>query len=261
MNRFTAPTIATTPFSVAEYWAFVQTYNQLKEDRAMGASRQVKELIQREAFYRSRLPRSLIARCPFCQQEVWEAIDTYSLQGCGWRYGKCTGFGWFGALDSAPGWVKVSYESTCPHVYLVSCCLEYAYGAEKRYRLGPSLERLADGPYIMMHPLKQKDMRIVLRELLVGSAEPDPSRQSRRIYMASYFVPDAAAWAEEDALWDTGEYHYYVCYPFEYELDPWIASKRLQWLDPHDPTLALRSIDDGPFPYPQHRPRSWWQFW
>jgi hypothetical protein len=263
MARHSRITNPGSPFSTAEYLAFMQEYHQFRRNELHQGSMKLNQ--QRRAmveYYRSRLPRYLLARCPFCGEEVWEPIDTYSFQGCGWFDGRWTGYGWYGQIEEAPGHVTVSYETKCPHAYIVSVCLAYAYGAEKPYRINPShLERVAEGPYVMSHPMKQPAMQMVVRGLEVGSAEPDPATQSRRIYLSSYFVPDAAAWAEEDALWSGGEYHSYVCYPLDYHLEPWLASGRLHWLDPHDPTLPLRSIDDGPFPYPQHRPRSWWRFW
>ncbi|MBC7252203.1 MAG: hypothetical protein H5T62_18240 [Anaerolineae bacterium] len=247
-------------FTIAEYRVLIERYEQIFEEKLtlfkqgdkLGLS--LEQQRARNAFlweqarslsteYYARLPIYLLARCPICGGRVWEAIDTFSLNGPGWISGP-TGFGWSGSGQQ-------SYQSECEHVQIVAYCVNlnglepddiFITTHNRWVNLGPEV------PYVMRSPLSLDETYVVIHALPVGrydDAEPQPRYT---VYFTTYFTIHKQ---EFDNVIRSLRIHHARITPMDadYNLVKWVKAGKLFWLDSDDPELPLRNRPVEVFPY------------
>jgi hypothetical protein len=224
--------------SMAEYRAFLEKYEKTPYTNS-GLTWQMGKT------YHERLPVYLLARCPFCNGRVWEAIDTYSLNGPGWKHGGRHGYGWAGHDDwdrAGPG-----YHSDCHHIKIVICYLNLN-GFQPDDVFGPV--QISEVPCIMKWIIEIEGVSAVIHAIPVSrydAAEPSPRYTA---YFLSYFAPDDSFPAFEAV---TDQFHAaragLVGGPMDCDLTKWVKAGRLFWLDSDNASLPLRSAPSEAFPY------------
>lgn len=194
------------------------------------------------AEYRSRLPVYLLARCPFCGTPVSEAVDTFSLNGFGWRDPN-NGLGW----SKNMGVVRKEFNY-CDHPKIISYFLNLEgivpddLFPEKTIQSGPEV------PSVMNVPMRAEGTAVVMHRLAVGRLDDAQLQPRYSLYFLSYFASDQEAFAAAIKSWDI---HYGLAEydDVDYDLSAWAERKRLLWLKPDSPELPLVSTESDPFPY------------
>jgi hypothetical protein len=186
--------------------------------------------------YRARLPVYLLARCPFCGGRVWEAIDTFSLNGLGWM-GAPVGFGWYGSR---------SYQADCAHVEIV------AYGVNLN-GLRPDdvfqgVPLGSEKPFVMTPVIELEQTYVVIHALPVGRYDDPEPLPRYTVYFTTYFTSNKTAF--EAVVQPFHEDYSLVQYGVaDYDLLKWVEAGKLFWLDPADPELPLRNQPVEAIPY------------
>jgi hypothetical protein len=247
-------------FTAEEYKRFIEHYRQFcEEDRGLSyqnpADKARKDYVVRQRFivqpqlYRSRLPIYLLACCPICGGKVWEAIDTYSLNGPGWAT-PSRGFGWYGTLaDQSSNYVeKPSYSAECQHIELL------AYGVNlngsKPDDVNQEVEIGSEKPFVMKPLIELDETFVVIHALPIGCYNDQELRPCYTAYFMTYFT--AAKRAFEEATQPFHQGLSLVQYGFaDYDLVKWVKAKKLFWLNPNNPALLLpgKSVSVSDFPY------------
>jgi hypothetical protein len=178
----------------------------------------------------------LLARCPICGGTVREAVDTYSLNGLGWRNRQPDGYGW-----RSGGF----YKADCAHVQIV------AYGINLNGLLPDDVTQWvgigSERPYVMAPLLELEDTCAVIHALPVRRAGERSSGYYTLVF-TTYFTANVAAFRAATRSFHR-EYTLLVPGLGDYELRPWVARGKLFWLDAGDPLLPLRQKPPGAFPY------------
>jgi hypothetical protein len=177
--------------------------------------------------YQSRLPVLKLSRCPFTS-DVWShSIDPYGIDGFWWSYykpirllheplgGRCVAF---------RGAMKPPAEpSTTP--FLVSP--------------GPDI------PFLIARLMQFPSMTAVISHLRIGELDAYPI-----VYFTSAELPNdqrSNDWGTDSYSFRSPAGHYEHAEYFDaedeflYGLEPWIEQKRLQWIEPGDDTMTLRT--------------------
>lgn len=236
---------ARDPFTGPEYRALLVRYREARAAYAersyrnpadVGAKDALKaELSSLAGTYWQRLPSYLLARCPICGGAVREAVDTYSLNGLGWRNRMPDGFGWRSGTF---------YRAECSHAQIVG------YGLNLNGMVPDDVTQWvgigSERPYVMARLIALADTYVVMHALGVGRADGRPGGQYT-LYFTTYFTDDDAFQAairsfhQEQTLLVPGL--------GDYDLLPWVAQGKLMWLDPADDARPLRQRDVATFPY------------
>ena len=194
------------------------------------------------AEYRSRLPVHLLARCPFCGNPVAEPVDTFSLNGFGWRDPNC-GLGWATNM----GVVRKEFNY-CDHVKIISYFLNLQGLVPDDLFPGKQIQSGPELPSIMNVPMRAEGTAVVMHRLAVGRFDDSTPQRRYSLYFLSYFASQPEAFNAAIDGWDIhygmAEYH-----DVDYDLSSWAVRKRLLWLDPNSPELPLASAESAQFPY------------
>jgi hypothetical protein len=228
--------------SMAEYRALLKQYNDTPYTQS-GPRRQL-----RKTYYQ-RLPVYLLARCPLCNGRVWEAIDTYSLNGPGWLGGGLWGFGWEGHDEQ--GRIAPSYHADCHHVKIVAYCLNlngFLPDDVTQY-----IQTFSEAPCVMKWFIEIEGVSVVMHAIPISRFDATEPAPRYTAYFLSYFVADEALSAFEavvDKFHANGEADIgLVAGPMDYDLVRWVEAGRLFWLGPDSADWPLRGGSIEAFPY------------
>jgi hypothetical protein len=190
------------------------------------------------------LPAYMIARCPFCQEENVERLNTYSLA----------------QWDNTQWSNRASFDATlvihhCPHFVMVQSFINFngldGWGA--RGSFGPEV------PYVYGHLLEKGLCLAVIHALPICRIEDDAFVPRYTLFLVSHFSdrPDEARRARrafnaeyvniEEAL-PAIILPPYTCQHW-WDLRQWVAKGQLFWVDGTDPALGLRTGDLDAFLY------------
>lgn len=184
--------------------------------------------------YVQRLPRVVVARCPFTAETVSWAIDTAGLDG------------WFWDEDNpcreVPEVLPRRWLTMTGAMRLSEPLVVTPFAS----RPGPSV------PFVLPNVLEQSDAIAVISECPVGSHTGWP------ITYFGHVVPDlelANLWGSQNYPLSDDEgqhlgWHEATAWPpdFDYDLARWIAAGRVKWIAPGDATATLRStVEDCPY--------------
>ncbi|MBF6072234.1 hypothetical protein [Nocardia farcinica] len=182
--------------------------------------------------YEQLLPDVVVARCPFTGTPVSWPIDLVDLDGWYWDYDVPTRR----LVDPVPptwlamgGAVRLS-EPVTPAPF---DCMP-----------GP------DRPYVVPRLLAREEVRAVVVELPIGAHTG---------WAITYFGTARPTDAALENLWGTRRYdtydarghwrgwaeHQQNTADYDFDLAPWLASGKLRWIAPGDPTATLREGTDG----------------
>lgn len=191
--------------------------------------------------YLERLPDYVIARCPFCQRESREGLDTYSVTA--WSRG------------SAGLWAfdHQTVLSHCEHFTLVEPFFHFhgLWPKEAKGLFGPEV------PYVIAHLLESNQCLAVMHALPVCRIEGNAFLPRYTLFLITYFSHEP-----EQSRRAVTKYNVqftdepYVPSPFLVEtgkdwnnLAKWVAEGKLYWLDSQSDSLPLQTGDLGRFPY------------
>ncbi len=184
-----------------------------------------------EDSYRQKLPVKALSRCPFSGELLYRSIDLSGLEGFYWCYERPvrkdeellpTFFAMDGALKTA---------EPLEHFKHTVC-------------IGP------EAPFVLPRLLQYEEIRAVISSFPLGGhrlflicyfADPFPHNLRRVNDLGSFFYrySNSAGLTRNDFFEDSGK---------DFELEPWIAAGRLQWISENDPALSLRShLNDCPY--------------
>ncbi|MFO7537150.1 MAG: hypothetical protein R6X32_03720 [Chloroflexota bacterium] len=247
-------------FTAEEYKRLIEQFRQFcEEDRNLSyqnpADKARKDYVVRQRFvvqpqlYRSRLPIYLLACCPICGGKVWEAVDTYSLNGLGWAT-PSRGFGWYGTIaDESSNYVeRPSYSAECEHVEML------AYGVNlngsKPDDVNQEVEIGLEKPFMMKPLIELDETYAVIQALPIGRYDDPELRPCYTAYFMTYFTAAKRTFEAviEPFHQDLTLVQYGVA---DYDLVKWVKAKKLFWLDPNNPASLLpgKSVSDSDFPY------------
>ncbi len=233
-------------FTYPDYRALLRRYEEARStlaelsyenpDEAEEKNALKAEVAAMKATYWARLPVYLLARCPICGGAVREAVDTFSLNGLGWRNRQPDGFGWRSGRH---------YEAECAHVQIV------AYGVnlngvrpdDVNQWVGIGSER----PFVMAPLIALDDTYVVMHSLPVGRADHRSDRPYTLTF-TTYFTANSTAFQAVTKPFHA-ERTLLVPGLGDYELRPWVAREKLYWLDRGDAHLPLRGRPVDAFPY------------
>jgi hypothetical protein len=260
-----------TPFTFETYKAFIREYEQLVFPylRFKHSSQKPPEYgkIQRKvegalpAFYRARLPRYLLARCPICggsvasAADITEAVDTFSLAGPGWWREEPLGFGWYGLLPKPGGLYKFktqpSYHAPCGHVQALTygICLNGIHPDDVRHRHRVYIG--SERPGLAGSFLEERGNYAVLHTLPVGRLDDEVWQPRYTAYFVTYFK-EALGGVRRMTFppqagnppcfnWRYGQW--------DYDLRAWLRRGKLFWLGPEAEGYPLRQKPVRDFPY------------
>lgn len=238
-NLFTAP----------EYKQFLWHYSALEKSEKLHEFLEKVESLCHE--YRSRLPVYLLARCPICGGRVYEPIDTYSLNGIGWRSPN-RGFGWFGtvpvpSLQRTIPQSDVSYDAECDHAKIVSVMvnLNGVQPDDVTQEVWIGSER----PFVISPVLNLEHTYAVIHALSIGRFDESEPQSHYTAYFVTYFTDVDRQLFDKVMQPAHEEYSLILIDWADYDLMKWVKRGKLYWLDKNDPDLPLRNRPIDDFPY------------
>ncbi len=189
------------------------------------------------------LPAYMIARCPFCQEENVEHLNTYSLAQ--WRH---TQWEFQAGFDTE----LVIYH--CPHFVMVQSFINFngLKAWEAHGSFGPEV------PYVYGHLLEKELCLAVIHALPICRIEDDAFVPRYNLFLVSHFseTPKDASRARRafNAEWLDEEVSQAIILPpytcqHWWDLRHWVAKSQLFWIDGTDSALGLRTSDLNAFPY------------
>ena len=188
------------------------------------------------ADYRAQLPPVAVSRCPFCTTVLSQAMDLWGPDGYAWQERL------FSKEHQTP--------RGCEHFGVLQGALHIGDlpprgGAFADAKVGPEV------PFVIPRLLQQPTVVAVVATV--------PLECGYTAYPIAYFTreklaPDAftQTWLQTTYgwQWEHGKYGWRVdTDPWDFELEPWVADRKLFWIDPGDPDLKMKSVADGPCPY------------
>lgn len=188
-----------------------------------------------------RLPDYVIARCPFCQHENRERLDTYSVAD------------WTRDVAGSCAFSDEVGLDHCEHFTLVEPFFHFhgIWPSEAKSLFGPEV------PYVIGYLLESNQCLAVIHALPVCRIEENAFVLRYTLFLVTYFSEEP-----EQALEAIMEYNVefideaYEPSPFLVEvgddwdnLAKWVAEGKLYWLDSQDESLPLQTGDIGRFPY------------
>lgn len=204
---------------------------------AMVASHRMEQVARLRAihdYYTDGLPKLPLSRCPICNAEQRLSFDPLGVDGLWWSNDEP-------ARPAEP-------EGYCPHWLTQSGALYFVQALPQSPLLvcpGPA------APYVIAPLLGQDGVCAVLSSWAVGQ---------HRVFIIEYFEakpnfnrPLCDVWptnirpqgvgratlAAEEVLSDYGKQD------FDFNLTPWIASQKLFWIAPDEPSCSLRKGLEG----------------
>ncbi|MCR9144967.1 MAG: hypothetical protein NXI24_22205 [bacterium] len=214
--------------------------------------------------YWSLLPVYTIARCPICDSETREPIDTYSLRT--WELENHTG-------KSVHSATPAKLITHCKHFVCVQAFINFN---GQRPQLAPTeLEEPAwsssERPHVMGVDFEEDDSsRAVIHSLPLCKIVEGAFEARYAIYFVTHFSKRAADIAPKILSYD----HFYESYDWERQRRGWsgnwewfdlkrhASEKRLLWLEPNNPEFILQN-DASRFPYGdiQGRLKPYWNLY
>lgn len=224
----------------------------LKSDLAVTAYTALGDSINprhRQAYYSS-LPAYTIARCPLCQAENIERIDTYSVKN------------WPG-INYSGGRAVGSNEAIvhhCEHMALVQPFINF-------HGIIPSeAKKVCEGefgpevPHVIGYLLEEGTCLAVIHALPVCRIEGERFVPRYTMFMVSYFSQKRPEDIRKQVVY-RANLHFSWSVPVDifaqppdgtehwWNLREWVAKGLLYWVDGNDPGLGLRTGDVQAFPY------------
>lgn len=237
-------------FSMQTYKEFVQrcAVVELEASNDFHFGLDQMKILRKE--YRSRLPIYLLARCPICGGRVHEPIDTYSLNGIGWRRPN-RGFGWYGTVPvvsqgTAPE-SDVSYDAECKHAKIVSVMvnLNGIQPDDVTQEAWVGSER----PFVMPPILNLEKTFAVIHALPIGRFDDVAPQHHYTAYIVTYFT-HVDGHLFDKVMQPAYEEHGLILIDWaDYDLMKWVHKGKLYWLDKKGSTLSLRNQPASDFPY------------
>jgi len=192
---------------------------------------------------RYNLPYVLVAICPFTKKSIWYKTGLFSLRDAFWYSQHSNGR-------------VVAPESESPHLFCVDGALSlngHQPTETKNIRfVHKQITMAAEVPFIKPRVLSIPTMLAVIHSF--------PIAEKYTAYTTTYFAKElpkqddfCVPWAKEMYVdfWDKSREVTYTGKredAQEYDLAPWLAQKKIMWLDPNTEDRLL-TIDDAPFPY------------
>lgn len=237
-------------FTWENYHEFIQQHDHLRSQRGSiqlgrgripaGLNKQV--FMELPQMYRARLPVYLLARCPICNQNVTEPVDTFSLMGVGWWWDEPLGFGWFGRsavdVDTQGSHLNinktsgVSFQTTCP------CVRALTYGVNLQGQQPSDVTNnfvwlSSEQPGLFKPFMDLPDSYAVISTLSVGEWGASSLQAKYTAWFVTYFnkapqtfdplFPDNNQPSQPHFKWDYDH--------MDYDLVPWMEAGKLFWLD------------------------------
>ncbi|RLC76138.1 MAG: hypothetical protein DRJ03_20155 [Chloroflexi bacterium] len=218
-----------------------ERYRSLKKENPKLAEKVMEELqalTRRQnamlTEYADRLPIWLHSRCPFCGEPLYWKIDPFDLDGDWWH--------WRGIQGE---WI---IPPTCPHLFCVDGALnlEEHQPTEVQRRV---VWMASEVPFVKPRLLELGNVIAVIHRL--------PQKIAGRYtgYPVVYFGNPRPPLSEGSLGWARTEYYdengmWLIIYDVQdYDLDKWIAARKVCWLAPDDPEhpLVCGLPEDYPF--------------
>ncbi len=257
------------PFTLEEYKAFVQEMKILKFNhsratgqRKFGEAARLNSLLLKDLppIYRSKLPTCLLARCPICNGQVTEPVDTFSLSGTGWWISESRGFGWLGRahryvtdLSTPLGGERFrepSYEAECQHVRAV------CYGVNLNNIIPDDIKPIgwvivgSEKPGVLVPFMEQEGSFAVIHTLPVGRLDDVEWQPHYTAYFVTYCNADPDAYLKSLAPRDPYDYAFLWPYDWmDYDLEGWVKAGKLFWLGLEADGRPLRQEPVDAFPH------------
>jgi hypothetical protein len=184
-------------------------------------------MAEAERDYFHKLPRMIMAVCPFCQQELQRSFDPFGFEGLWWR------------ADATP-----DEPRACSHFQLL--CGAVAYGnvpPETTFEVQPG----PDVPYVIPAILKVEFMSAVIGRV--------PMENGCVAYPIAYFGEKRLAPENLTAEWRRSIYSYtdsrredrwrIPAEPWDFELERWLTTGRLRWCPPDSRNMRLNAPGDS----------------
>jgi hypothetical protein len=231
------------PFTILEYKEFVQRCVALEVKASVNFHYVLEQERKLHEEYRSRLPVYLLARCPICGGRVHERIDTYSLNGPGWKAPGGRGFGWYGTIPQS----AVSYEAECRHVVIVSV-MTNLNGIQPN-DVNQEVWITSERPFVMSPVLNLEQTYAVIHSLPVGRFDDFEPQHHYTAYFVTYFT-NVDRRIYDKVMQPAHEGYGLVVIDWaNYDLLRWVKKGKLYWLDKNDSDLPLRNGPVSDFPY------------
>jgi hypothetical protein len=238
--------------------AAIQTYPQKERSKTQEwsqydvISNQYRSLVE---SYLHRLPVQRLAQCPYCETDILQPVDVFSLMGL---HGDLSANRVFFDLG---GWQKPTpFKQTCPHAVCATVSVNlngYTPDDLAPWLMGSAIQFIDSSPQVMIWPLIARYTSAVMHALPVGRLDEKELTHRYTMYVAAYFAEEGTnlftdeMWAPNDlggpatrGVWRDND------------LLKWARAGRLSWMDPGDVTRLVK----GPaadFPYGNIEP-SWY---
>ena len=203
---------------------------ELDDDAAIALEAEEQALLLE---YAENMPHVAVSRCPICQEELKIAMDLRGLDGP-----------WWWAVRP----VDVPRHHACEHFQVHQGAMNFGtrmpVEVTETVRVGPG------APFVIDRLLEMDGVTAVVSGLKTEHGD--------QIFLMAYFaenpIPDTELhqeWLQESytQLDADGEPEFAETKfdPWDFDLQPWFDSGKLQWIDPGDPDLALHTGTPNPY--------------
>ncbi len=235
------------------------TYRQFL-DRVKAHQQDVFQLRQLQREYFQRLPRYLLAVCPYCGVLLQQPVDSFSFMG------------YHPALNLHHYYRRLNLDweyprvSQCQH-WLLSLPFVNLHGKMPDDLPPWAVERawsphqflLESAPNLIVWPLLARQTSAVIHALPMGRLDDLAPMHHNTIYFVSYFVGSNSN-LYTDEMWVPTDRGSPASGGVEIDtnLVKWVRAGRVFWLDPMDDyQLVQKSLES--FPYANVQPQGWYE--
>lgn len=187
-----------------------------------------RELEKLERAYWDGLPRVSLSGCPYCGAALRRAFDPWGIDGWFWQKGRR-----IANVD----------PTACPHFAVLVGAVNLnglpARGGTEESHLGPEV------PFVIPRLLSLPGMIAVVSTVALENGYT--------AYPIAYFADPLPApfdlthpWTQTTMGFEQNGRTYWTIKndPWDFELQPWVEARRLQWIDPGETEMRVRSTPD-----------------
>lgn len=215
------------------------------------------QLHQLHQSYWYRLPNHIVAHCPYCDTQILQPVDHFSLMGF-YPLINIPDF-YHGAYHISKTWADPEPpRQSCRHALLTTLSVNLN-GLKPndlpRWSLNRKWLYMSSSPRVMVWPLLARRTSAVIHSLPIGRLDDPEPMHRYTAYFITYFMDDISnlmtkeMWVPTDLGAPATEGVYY-----DPDLRKWVEAGRLYWLDPDEPSRLIK----GPvseFPYADIQPQ------
>jgi hypothetical protein len=214
--------------------------------------------------YLLRLPINMLARCPYCQVEILQPFDNFSLLGL------CQDFKVTKIYEGGREWhTDTPPRQRCKHALFATLFInlnnhipdDLPVWSQELGLPGQGSLPLNSSPHIIVWPLIAQHTSAVIHTLPIARLDDPEPVHRYSAYFITYFANDVS---NIDKMWVSGgvELGYRIPATSNIQIDlgleKWIHAGRLFWINPKNKEQLIQK-PVASFPYGNIQPQGWYR--